>query len=705
VKRVIHHDFETFCNISVRTVGAFRYTMDPSCDVLCLSWAEDKSVMSTWVPGLKAGTELARQLKEYTVAKAKEQGIGRWKLYGGITLPKALMELVEDPEVEFHAHNAQFEYAAWHNVMTRRYGAPAIARSRYVCTAFACAAAGLPRALDKVGAVLQLAIQKDKDGTRLLNKFSSLQKARKATKKNPVGVPARRIMGDDEPDEFCKLIGYNCTDVLAEMQIPDHVPPVSKMEQRYYTLDLKMNERGLPLDMHAVNAAMPVLTDLEQRVVQRTTEITGGIRPTQRDKILEFFAGLGLDLENLQAKTIKDLLLLKGEALSPELVELLQLRVEGGKASTKKLKKMLVVVCADGRVRGCFLIYGAHTGRWAGKLIQPQNFTRGEYKPYQQEQLFDLLLHHDADVMALLYEWPIDAVAQGMRGFIKAGKGKKLIVSDFSAIEARMLAWLANEVEVLKIYHANGDVYVRMAAKLYKRAETEMLRLIKIEEDKVATGQRKFAKDIVLGCGYQMGGPGFHANCIKRGIAVQLDECVTAVKVYRKEHPAIVELWGDVERCSVQAVKQGATRDRPMELPHLKFFVEDMWFCIQLPSKRILRYCNPKVELRERFGRKVEQLSYRTEAKGMWIRETTYGGKLVENIVQAIARDVMVESMWRAELRGYELIGTVHDELICEVDENFGTVHELEEIMRIRPKWALDAPINAEGWAGPRYRK
>jgi DNA polymerase bacteriophage-type len=697
----LHHDFETFCELNVKDTGAFCYNQHPSCDVLVLTWGESKAAIHTWIPS--DDPEVERAVRKLMRGKAREQGF-KWVLHTG-ELPACLVELAEDPKVEFHAHNAQFEFSAWEYVMVRRYGAPRIDMTRYVCTAAACAAAGLPRALEKVGAVLKLDIQKDKEGTRLLNKFAKLQKARKPTKKNPDGVPARRIMPADEPEEFAKLVSYNVTDVLAEMQLPDHVPALSTLEQKYYTLDLRMNARGLPLDMKAVTRAMPILTALEQRVVTRTTELTGGIRPTQRDKMLEFFNESGIDFENLQSKTIKDYLLKNKGDLTDEQAELLLLRVEGGKASTKKLKKMLVVVCVDGRVRGGFLFYGAHTGRWAGKLIQPQNFTRGEYKPHQLEALFEVLLKLDADSMVILYEWPIDAVAQGMRGFIKAPKGKKLVVSDFSAIEARMLAWLAQETEVLKIYRANGDVYIRMASKLYKISEEELLRLCKVEHNPKAQGQRKFAKDIVLGCGYQMGGPGFYKNCVMRGILVEEEECKEAVAVYRKEHPAIVKFWGDVERCAVRAVHKQHTKADPVVLRNLQFYVEDRWFCIRLPSGRVLRYCDPKVEPRERFGRTVLQLSYRTEVKGMWVRESTYGGKLVENITQAVARDVMVESMVRAESRGYPIIGTVHDELIAEVDEDFGSAKELEAIMRILPKWAQDAPVNAEGWEGTRYRK
>lgn len=674
---VVEHDYETFCELDVRQVGAYKYAQHPSCDVLCLTWGVDAKHLRTWCPH-----------------KEPE-------------LPADLLALCNDPEVVFSAHNAQFEFCIWRYVMTRRYGAPKMGAHRFTCTAARAAACGLPRALDKVGAALNLPIQKDKEGTKLLNKFAKLQAARKPSKKNPQGVPARRIFPQDEPEEFAKLVKYNRTDVLAEMSIVEYTPPLPKREQEYWVLDLQMNTRGIPLDMAAVTTAMPVLTELEQRVVRRVVNLTGGIRPTQRDKMLAFLNGLGLDLENLQAKTLKDLLLLRKEKLTDKQIQLLQLRVEGGKASTKKLKKMLQVVCDDGRVRGAFLYGGAHTLRWAGKLIQPQNFTRGEYKPWQLELLFSLIMLGDADVLELLYEWPIDAIAQGMRGFIKTMK--KLVVCDFSAIEARILAWLANETEMLKVYHANGDVYIRMATKLYHVAEDVMLELCKVKNDPKALLQRKFAKDIVLGCGYQMGGLGFYNNCIKRGILVELEECKKAVKVYRESNPETVKFWYDTERCAIQAVKQRRTKDNPIVLRHLTFYLETVknhtWLCIGLPSGRPIRYNQPEVRVVERFGRMQDQLSYRTEIIGRWLRETTYGGKLVENITQAVSRDIMAESMQRADRRGYHCVGTVHDELIAEVAVEFGSKEELEEIMRVRPKWASDAPINCEGWSGQRYRK
>jgi DNA polymerase bacteriophage-type len=356
---------------------------------------------------------------------------------------------------------------------------------------------------------------------------------------------------------------------------------------------------------------------------------------------------------------------------------------------------MLQVVCDDGRVRGAFLYWGASTGRLAGRLIQPQNFTRGEYKPHQLYALFSLLRHRDAEVFELLYEWPIDALAQGMRGYICAPPGQKFVVVDFAAIEARVLVWLARQMDAVEAYHQNADMYKRLAVRLYHLKS----------EDEVTTPQRKFAKDIWLGSGFQLGWQGFITNCLKRGIVVNEEEARSGIGAYREGNPLVVKMWADVEECATRAVLTKASSTKPVQLRNLAFFVEDIWFCIRLPSGRLLRYPYPEVQNTMRFRKIVKKLTYRSEIKGKWVREGTYGGKLIENIVQAIARDLMVNACFNAEAKGYPIVGTVHDELISLVNKEFGSPHELEEVLRDKPSWATDCPVNAEGWEGERYRK
>lgn len=658
-KKTCHLDFETFSELDVRQVGSYWYSMHPSTEVLILCYKLPGGKKQYWLP--------------------------HWD---GDEIPGDLRQYAEEDEGTFTAHNAEFERCIWENVVRKKNNGPHISPSRWRCTAARAAACGLPRSLAKVGEALRLRIQKDKEGTRLINIFC---KPRKPTKNDP----STRVYPADRVDEFKKFVRYCGTDVDTEELVDEALPDLPMYEWRAYQHTSLMNGRGIPLDMKAVRDGFKVLQALEMNVVKRVTELTGGIRPTQRDKMLEFFNSLGLAMEDMQAKTIKDLVALRGDDLDDVAKELLQLRIEGGKASTKKLKKMLQVVCPDGRVRGAFLYWGASTGRLAGKLIQPQNFTRGEYSPDQLEMLFRLIALVDPEALELMYEWPIDAVAQGMRGFIKAPKGKKFVVVDFSAIEARVLAWLAREMKTLELYAKNADLYKRLAVRLYKLKD----------ESEVTTPQRKFAKDLYLGSGYQLGWMGFITQCLKRGIVISEEDSKAGIKVYREDNPAIVELWADVEASSIKAVETGATKEAPVVLRNLSFFVEGIWFCVRLPSGRLLRYPYPEVQYVMRYRKRTPKLTYRSEIKGKWVREGTYGGKLVENIVQAIARDLMVNSCFNAERAGYKVIGTVHDELITEVDEDFGSVHELENIMRMKPEWATDAPINAEGWEGFRYRK
>ncbi len=672
----VHLDFETYCLLDVRQVGSYRYASHPSCEVLILCYELPHSPKKFWLPHFEDDAYIDLPPEFDAVTKF------------GWDIPDDLREYIESGDGTFTAHNAEFEAAVWEYVLVRKHGAPPVPLSRWRCTAARAAAAGLPRSLDKLGQALRLRITKDKEGTRLINIFC---KPRKPTKYNS----SARVYPWDRPDEFVKFVRYCGTDVDTEALADEQLPDLSPYEWRVYRHTAKMNRRGIPLDMAAVRAGYDLLQQLERRVVNRVAKLTGGIRPTQRDKMLEFFNSLGLEMENTQAKTIKDLLTLRGNELEPMVQELLLLRVEGGKASTKKLKKMLTVVCDDGRVRGAFLYYGAHTGRLAGKLIQPQNFTRGEYSPQQLEDLFKLIMMLDPEVIEIIYEWPIDALAQGMRGYIKAPPGRKFVVVDFAAIEARVLVWLARQMDAIEAYVQNADMYKRLAVRLYHLQS----------EEQVTTPQRKFAKDIWLGSGFQLGWAGFIRNCLQRGIVVTEEEAKTGISTYRDANPKVVELWADVEECAIGAVLTKVSRTKPVQLRNLAFFVEGIWLCIKLPSGRLLRYPRPKVEDTVRYRKKVKKLTFRTEVKGKWVWEGTYGGKLVENIVQAIARDLMVNACFNAERAGYEVVGTVHDELITEVDEGFGSPHELEDILRMKPKWATDCPINAEGWEGQRYRK
>lgn len=653
----LHLDFETYSECPIKKTGGYRYARHPSTEVLICSY---------WLP------DMDPDLDEPLVWLPLEDDA-----------PDALVAAAEDPAVTFWAHNAQFERSIWHYVLHLRHGLPDVPPGRWRCTAHLAAANGLGRSLDTALRQLGTGVEKNAEGSKLIKLFCVPRKPTKADKRT-------RILPHERPAEFKRFIRYCQDDVLGEMELHRKLHPIDHKEQAFYTLDMVMNERGLPIDIPLVEKARAVLADLEADITARVNAITGGIKATQNAKLLEWFSRRGLDLENLQAQTVRDVLA-GTDDLPEDLQSLLALRVEAGKASTKKLLSMSLCADPDHHViQGSFLIYGAHTGRYAGRLVQPQNFIRGMLKAKARALVFDLLDKYPAVIFQMLYEWPIDTISQCMRGFIKAPDGHRLVVVDYTAIEARVLAWVADERKVLRAYFAGVDVYKMMAASLFG---------ITIEE--VSAEQRRLAKNLVLGCGYSLGAKRFVEYCANLGVKIEESFSRVAVAKYREDHPNIVKSWAVAEDAWVRAVRG---REVVKSL-RCTWRMRDQWLCVKLPSGRELRYFKPRATPTERYGRPAHELSYETDYHGKIVREKTYGGKIIENIVQAIARDVMRDGMFAAEEAGYPIIGTVHDELITVRKLGEGSAKELERVVCELGQWTEGLPLNSEGFECIRYEK
>jgi DNA polymerase len=649
-----HIDFETYSDVDIRKVGGHAYARHPSTEVLIVRYLLPGAVRTIeWLPQ----------------SQRPPADLVSWVASGG----------------QLAAHNASFERSVWRWALRRQFPRlPAVKDSQWVCTAAMAAASGLPRRLEFALKALGAPVAKDPEGQRLIKIFC---KPRKPTKANP----ATRIYPQDAPEDFVKFSAYCDTDVLGEAFIHGAIPELTRREKEFFMLDMVMNDRGLPIDIPMVDKALTVVQELERRVAAEVQTLTGGVKATQVAKMLEVFAGMGLDLENMQKGTIEAAL--KGQKLDAGTRRLLELRVEAGKASTKKLVSMKA--CADPRdwvVQGGFLFHGAHTGRYAGRLVQPHNFIRGMLKDHQRELVFALLEHADADLFTLLYDKPIDTISQCMRGFIRAPEGYELAVVDYTAIEARILAWVAGEDHMLKAYFQNVDVYKLMAMKLWRLASI----------NDVSDEQRRIAKNLVLGCGYSLGGPRFVEYAANAGCVIEPEFALAAVKFYRKEHPNIVASWKTVENLVVAAI-----RNPGKKFPGLKcvMYMREHWLCIRLPSGRELRYPYATAVASERFGKPSWSISFRTEYKGQFLRESTYGGKLIENMVQAIARDVMMEGMMNAEEAGYEVIGTVHDEALTLREVGTSDIKALELIVCDTPSWTKGMPLAAKGFLCGRYKK
>lgn len=661
----IHLDFETFSTVNLPKVGAYRYAQDPSTEALIACYAIGDAPVRTWLPYLQP------------------------------TMPLDIYRALEKNAV-ICAHNAEFERQIWTHVL--RLPVPRLHRWR--CTAARAAAANLPRSLD--GALKALAISdakgqpiaKDSRGKRLVRLFCM---PRKPTKKNA----AIRLMPEDDKQAFAEFIEYCRQDVVSERTLDRALPDLSREEWEYFQYNMLVNDRGLPLDMRLIEQSTIAVRELERINLARVRKLTLGLAPTQRDKMQLWLKFQGADLKNLQLKTVNEAL---DGSLPPKVREVMELRLEASKASTKKIKAMAAVACEDGRAHGTMLYYGAHTGRLSGKLIQPHNFTRGLLTPEEQLIVLRTFATGDYQFVQMLFDKPMHMLAQSMRGFIRAPEGMRFVIADYGAIETRVLAWLANELKVLEGYRRGLDMYKLMAVVLYH-----------VQYEDVSKEQRRIGKNLRLGAGYQLGVGGLLKNCEKEGIPMEKEFAEHAIAAYRKDNRNIVKLWYATEEACIVAVRDGKPQTLNGKL-HFETWRE--WLTVTLPSGRNLYYFQPRVELAMKWGKLKPALSYFGERKkgppeGISYadmpdrnnRVKTYGGKMVENIVQAVARDVMMYGMVCAEKKGYPALASIHDEIVTLRKHGEGSVKELEQVICTLPAWGKGLPLVAEGFECVHYRK
>jgi DNA polymerase len=385
----------------------------------------------------------------------------------------------------------------------------------------------------------------------------------------------------------------------------------------------------------------------------------------------------GINTKSVDKQTVARLLTF--DRLHPVIREVLLLRQNGAKSSTAKYDAMLHAANADGRMRGLLVYHGAATGRWSGRLVQPQNFPRPQKKQAELDEIIaklkageDVSEHGAGTVLA----------SDLLRSMLIADDDHRLMFADYSAIEARVLAWVAGQNDLVETFRKGGDVYKDMASAIYN-----------VDVGCVTDAQRQVGKMAILGCGYGMGGKRFAEQCATMGIKVDENEAKRIVSVYREKNNMIAQYWRDVENDFVEMVKE-AGRVRSVELP--------------LPSGRSLTYHNPRIIQRETpWGamRDTAQVDTLNSVTRQWTSQIIWGGLLTENVVQATARDMMAVAMMALEVKGYPVILSVHDEIICEVPEGYGSLDEMIEIMTRVPAWADGCPINAEGKEGKRYRK
>lgn len=637
-------DFETKnAKTDIRKVGGSRYAQD--AEILCLSYSINGGPISTWLPG---------QLPPYDLIDAIENG------------------------ATVHAHNAAFERAIWKNVCVGQYGWPPVAKWR--CTMARALYSGLPASLDNVSKAVGVTAKKDLAGRRVMMQMTKPRKPRK-------NEPQDAVLWYDTPEHYAKLIPYCEQDVRTEMEVASVVMDLTPREWSVYDHDTLVNERGVRIDTQLVHACIKVWNKYTKRLNRELAEATFGAltSASQASKMVDLLSHMGIELEDVKKGTVERVLLDSG--LGPVATRMLEIRQELAKSSVSKYKKMVGAVESDGRIRGCFQYHGAQrTGRFSGRLVQFQNLPRGIIDETNIDAVIAAILALDLD--AVMSFGPIgDVLASMIRCSIIPADGKRLLVCDFSSVEARALAWLAGEKWLLDAFEKNEDPYIHMASSVYGVPYAE-----------VNKSQRFFGKTLVLGAGYGLGAGGLQRQLRNQKIVMSLGECQGLIDAYRAKNPRIKKLWYQVEDAAIQCVRSG----RHVRCGKIVFHRRGDWLCVRLPSSRDLHYYKPSL-VPGRFGK--EQVEFLGTKEGKVIRETTYGGRAVENVCQAVCRDLLVEAMARLERAGYEVPLHVHDEVACEVPIGFGSIEEMRAIMVQVPTWAEGFPVGAEGFECTRYRK
>lgn len=632
----INLDVETYSEADLKKVGAWAYSLHPSTEVICMANANDDGEPVLWLPF--EGT------------------------------PNVVKHL-SDENSTLHAWNSFFEYCIWVNVL--KWPTPNI--TQWHDTAAQAAALALPRALGACGEALGLPQDslKDKRGKYLIQRLCKPNRG-------------KRIQDTDllnEMYEYCKQ------DVIAERAIGNTLRPLSPSERNVWKLDQTINIKGVPIDRDSVDITIDLIDQEKTKLNEEVAHITEGalIAVSQRVKVMDYIQSLGYPLIKFDKAYLSEVL--KDDDLHPKAKRLIEIRLQTGKTSLAKYDALKLITPELPRAHGMLRYHGASTGRWTGQLFQPQNLPRPTFN--NTDLCIETLKEKDLEWLRVLYNDPLEAFSSCIRGMISAPMGKKLIVADYSAIEARVLAWLAGQEDVLEVFRGHGKLYEHTASQICR-----------INIDNVTKDQRFIGKVATLALGYQGGSKAFMSMAEVYGVEIDAELAETVKTDWRKANQNVVKYWKGIENCAIEAVNNPGT---PSSFRNIKFKCYGGFLNCRLPSGRLLAYYKPQMKP-GMYGEQVTFMGTNSVTR-KWERQNTYGGKLVENITQAVARDLMSEAMLSLDKAGYEIVLTVHDEIISEVAEDFGNVEEFERIMCTLPHWAKGLPIDAEGYESKRYRK
>ncbi len=689
--RKLHLDIETFSSEPIDKVGAYKYILSNDFTILLVCYAYDDDPVKC--------IDLAQ----------------------GEQLPPQLVSDILDPNVIKFAHNAVFERVAFSVFIGRRLGwAPFkfIDPSSWRCTAVLAARCGYPLSLKEAGAAMGLDKQKMAEGEELIRLFCTPRKTTQSA--GLFGALPPRVAPSERPEDWKTFKAYCVRDVETERGIEQECSwyEVSDFENRLYATDQAINDRGVRIDTTLALAASNMDAIVKAHLSVLARKLTGLNNPNSKPQLKTWLGSqLGIVIDSLNKKNLPDIV--KAAQGHPLVLQVLDISAMMGKTSNAKYGAMLGAMCDDGRVRGLTQFYGTRTGRWAGRLVQMQNLPQNHIKALDKAR--SIVRDGDYETAELCFGNVPDTLSQLIRTAFVPAAGKHFAVCDFSAIEARVLAWVAGEDWVLDVFRSGGDIYCATASQMFHKP---------VEKHGQNAELRQRGKVSVLALGYQGAEGALEAMGASR-LGMTAQEKSETVTKWRAANPNIVALWGALENAARNCVIGKVHQEVHTPNCVISFdYQENGTMTITLPSGRMI--CYPQMEWTSKgstrwettgmtegqaFSNAVKGTNYSTHRKAERLRfmgvnqEThkwewidTYGGKLTENIIQAIGRDCLAEDMLKVEAAGYGIVFHVHDELVMEVN----SVEDLKDIERIFaevPSWAKGLPLKGAGYTGEYYYK
>ena len=637
-------DIETYSDVSLPDCGVHRYAASEQFEILLFAYSLNDE--PTRIIDLASGEKI----------------------------PDKIMEYLTDDSVIKTAYNAAFE----RNCINRFFGL-SLKPEGWRCTLVQASMLSLPLSLEGVGEALNLDKKKMSEGKDLIRYFCMPCKPTKANGGRTRNLPS------DAPEKWELFKTYCIRDVDVEKQIRNKLAkfPIPDREQKLYCMDQRINDRGIMVDQELIGHAVACDLLYKETVTKKAYEISGLENPNSVSQLKDWLNEKGIEVDSLAKAAVEELV----ENTQGDVAEMLKLRLAMSKTSVKKYEAMERSVCPDGRVHGLLQFYGANrTGRWAGRLVQIHNLPQNHMEDLELAR--SLVKEGRYDLVELLYDSTPDVLSELIRTAFVARPGCRFIVSDFSAIEARVMGYLAGEGWVMEEFRGTGKIYEQTASKMFH---------IPIGEITKGSPYRARGKVASLACQYG----GAEGALISMGALnfVEEEELKGLVQSWRAANPHIVNYWYEIDG----AVKAAVKERKMTKVGMVMVYYQSGMLKIALPSGRVLSYVRPRMTV-NRFG--SESVSYEgigTNRK--WTRIESYGAKFCENIVQATARDVLAEAMLRLEKKGFDIVCHIHDEVVLEVPEGTSSVEEVNEIMAVCPDWCEGLPLKAAGFESPFYKK